>query len=93
MRYKGGTPVKKLVALLLAAMMLLTLTAAVAENEIELDKTVTTGNTTVSLTVDSSADSYTFSIPAAVTIDPVTQYGYGTITLKAGWELISVNSI
>ena len=43
--------------------------------------------------MDSSADSYTFSIPASVTIDPVTQYGYGTVTLKSGWTLVSVNGI
>lgn len=83
---------KKLFSLLLAAMLLLTVGNAFAA-DVELDKTVTTGTTTVSLNVDSTADSYTFTIPASVVIDPTTQYGYGDVTLKAGWELVSVNSV
>lgn len=67
--------------------------SALAAGTTDLDKSVTTGTTTVSLNVDSSADSYTFTIPAAVTIDPATQRGEGVVTLKAGWELVSVNGI
>lgn len=85
---------KKLISLLLAVSMLLAVSVAFAtEGEIEMDKSITTGTTTVSMTIDSSADTYVFTIPSAVVINPKTQYGYGTVTLKAGWELISVNGI
>lgn len=83
---------KIIVSLLFAVIIIIGCCFALAD-EIQLDKSVTTGNTTVSLNVDSTADTYIFTIPAAIVIDPGTQYGYGTLTLKAGWELISVNEI
>lgn len=75
---------KSLVALLITTLLVTVCCFALAD-ELQLDKSVTSGSTTVSLTVDSTADHYTFTIPAAVVIDPVTQYGYGALTLKAGW--------
>ena len=63
------------------------------EETIELDRLTTTGNTTVTMTVNNNRDTYIVVIPSKVEIDPVTQYGEGTITLKSGWTLISVNGL
>ena len=81
-------------ALALLVCMLTIASAAFAEDgEIQLDRNTMTGVTEVSLTVDNSADSFIVVIPSKVTIYPKTQYGYGDIVLKSGWELISVNSL
>ena len=94
-----------MLSLLLAFALILTAAFALAEGEtepaettepaptLELDRNTMTGTTEVSLTVDRSMDSYTVVIPSKVTIDPKTQYGYGDVVLKAGWELVSVNSL
>lgn len=83
---------KKLLALV-SVLYLMTVCTAFADGEIELDSTVTTGTTTVTMNMDSVVDNYTFTIPASVSIDPVTQYGYGTVSLKAGWELNAANGV
>ena len=98
---------KKLLALLLTLTLVSLSAFALAEGDpaaepgetaepaqtLELDRNTMTGTTEVSLTVDRSMDSYTVVIPSKVTIDPKTQYGYGDVVLKAGWELVSVNSL
>ncbi len=92
---------KKLLALLLTLTLVSLSAFALAEDDpatepadtLELDRNTMTGTTEVSLTVDRSMDSYTVVIPSKVTIDPKTQYGYGDVVLKAGWELVSVNSL
>ena len=98
---------KMLLALLLALMLVSLSAFALAEGDpvaepgetaepaetLELDRNTMTGTTEVSLTVDRSMDTYTVIIPSKVTIDPKTQYGYGDVVLKAGWELVSVNSL
>ena len=84
---------KKIVALALAWMLICTVMAASSEEIIQLDGNTMTGNTTVSLTVDNSSDTYIVVIPSRVVIDPKTQYGEGTITLRSGWELISINGL
>ena len=63
------------------------------EEVVELNRLTTTGSTTVTMTVNNNRDSYIVVIPSKVEIDPVTQYGEGTITLKSGWTLISVNGL
>ncbi len=93
---------KRFALLLLALFCLTCLTAsalaegndpAEPEDVIELDRNTMIGNTEVSLTVDRSQDTFVVVIPSKVTIDPKTQYGYGDLVLKAGWELVSVNSL
>ena len=98
---------KKLLALLLTLTLVSLSAFALAEGDpaaepgetaepaqtLELDRNTMTGTTEVSLTVDRSMDSYTVVILSKVTIDPKTQYGYGDVVLKAGWELVSVNSL
>ena len=54
---------KKVVSMILALAMVFACAAALAEEEIELDRLTTTGNTTVSLTVSPARDSYTVIIP------------------------------
>ena len=78
---------------LLVCMLTIASMAFAEEGEIQLDRNTMTGVTEVSLTVDNSADTYIVVIPSKVTIDPKTQYGYGDIVLKSGWELISVNKL
>ena len=78
---------------LLVCMLTIASVAFAEDGEIQLDRNTMTGVTEVSLTVDNSADSFIVVIPSKVTIDPKTQYGYGDIVLKSGWELISVNSL
>ena len=78
---------------LLVCMLTIASMAFAEDGEIQLDRNTMTGVTEVSLTVDNSADTYIVVIPSKVTIDPKTQYGYGDIVLKSGWELISVNSL
>ena len=78
---------------LLVCMLTIASAAFAEDGEIQLDRNTMTGVTEVSLTVDNSADSFIVVIPSKVTIDPKTQYGYGDIVLKSGWELISVNSL
>lgn len=52
------------------------------------DTTLTNGNTvgqtTVTLTLDPSLDSYAVVIPSSVTIDPDTRKGTGRVTIKGG---------
>ena len=92
---------KKMLALLLVLTLVSLSAFALAEDNpatepaetLELDRNTMTGTTEVSLTVDRSMDSYTVIIPSKVTIDPKTQYGYGDVVLKAGWELVSVNNL
>ena len=87
---------KKIIALAMALALALSFTPALSEEEentIELDRLNKTGNTTVTMTVDSARDSYIVVIPSTVEIDPVTQYGEAAITLKSGWVLISVNGL
>lgn len=78
---------------LLVCMLTIASVAFAEEGEIQLDRNTMTGVTEVSLTVDNSADSFIVVIPSKVTIDPKTQYGYGDIVLKSGWELVSVNGL
>ena len=78
---------------LLVCMLTIASMAFAEDGEIQLDRNTMTGVTEVSLTVDNSADTYIVVIPSKVTIDPKTQYGYGDIVLKSGWELISVNNL
>jgi len=82
---------KKLVTLVLALCMVLCCAAAAAETT--LDKNITTGTTELTMVIDRSVDTYEVVIPSAVTIDPVTKQGSATVTLKAGCELISCNSL
>ena len=84
---------KKVTAFLMALMLAFSLQMAIGEEVIELDRLTMTGTTTVSLEVNSARDTYIVIIPSRVEIDPVTQYGEGTITLKSGWSLISVNGL
>ena len=84
---------KKITALILSLILSCSFTLALSEEEIELDRLNPTGETTVTMRVDNARDTYIVVIPSRVEIDPVTQYGYGTITLKSGWQLISVNGL
>ena len=82
-----------MIALILTLVLACSFTMALSEDELQLDRLTMSGNTTVTLTVDNNRDSYIVVIPSKVEIDPVTQYGEGTITLKSGWVLISVNKL
>ena len=84
---------KKFTALILSLILSCSFTLALSEEDIELDRLNPTGETTVTMRVDNARDTYIVVIPSKVEIDPVTQYGYGTITLKSGWQLISVNGL
>ena len=98
---------KKLLTLLIALTLVGLSAFALAEDDpaaepgetaesaqtLELDRNTMTGTTEVSLTVDRSMDSYTVVIPSKVTIDPKTQYGYGDVVLKSGWELVASNNL
>ena len=84
---------KKFTALILSLILSCSFTLALSEEDIELDRLNPTGETTVTMRVDNTRDTYIVVIPSKVEIDPVTQYGYGTITLKSGWQLISVNGL
>ena len=84
---------KKIWVIVLAMLLVCSITMALAEDVIELDRITKTGNTSVSLTVNNNRDTYIVVIPSKVEIDPVTQYGEGTITLKSGWQLISINGL
>lgn len=82
---------KKLMALMLCLSMVFGTVAFAAENE--LNKDVMEGQTTVSLTIAPEANEFVVVIPATVTIDPETQEGTLDVTLKAGWKLVSSNSL
>ena len=87
---------KKIIALAMALALALSFAPALSEEEentIELDRLNKTGNTTVTMTVDSARDSYIVVIPSTVEIDPFTQNCRAEITLKSGWVLISVNGL
>lgn len=85
---------KKLLAFILCLTMAMG-TVAFAEEVTgtELNKDVLEGSTNVSLTIDPDANSFVVVIPASVTIDPETKYGYFDVVLKAGWKLVSSNSL
>lgn len=82
---------KKLLALILCLSMALVSVAFATETE--LNKDVMEGQTTVSLTIAPEANEFVVVIPATVTIDPETQEGTLDVTLKAGWKLVSSNSL
>ena len=84
---------KKFTALILTLILSCSFTLALSEEDIELDRLNPTGETTVTMRVDNARDTYIVVIPSKVEIDPVTQYGTGTITLKSGWQLISINGL
>lgn len=84
---------KKFTALILSLILSCSFTLALSEEEIELDRLNPTGETTVTMRVDNARDTYIVVIPSKVEIDPVTQYGTGTIMLKSGWQLISINGL
>lgn len=90
---KEEIKMKRIAALMIALMLVCSFSIAMSEEVVELDRLTTTGTTSVSLTVNNSRDTYIVVIPSKVEIDPVTQYGEGTITLKSGWQLISVNGL
>lgn len=80
---------KKLLAFFLCLSMLLGAVAFATE----LNKEVMEGQTTVSLTIDPEANEFVIVIPATVEIDPETKKGESEIVLKAGWKLISSNTL
>ncbi|MBQ8556870.1 MAG: hypothetical protein IJ438_13525 [Clostridia bacterium] len=83
---------KKMLTLLLVLVMVFSVPVAIGQ-EYEGWDGAADMSSTVTMTIDDSLDSFIIVIPGAMTVDPLTKTGTMTVSLKAGWNLISRSSI
>ena len=84
---------KKLLALVLASVLLLGVPVAYGEESETHTDRIVESPTTVSLTIDESLDSFVVVIPATLVVDPTTKTGSMEVTLQANWQLVSSQSL